>query len=81
MTAVAALRLTLKIRRDTALWEFPRRSNINQEIKRGGLLNTDSTIRAIEEVQMLKKDPNKRVYNSFSEVLKELDNEPEDITV
>jgi len=28
MTAVAALRLTLKIRRDTALREFPRRSNI-----------------------------------------------------
>jgi len=26
MTAVAALRLTLKIRRDTALREFPRRS-------------------------------------------------------
>ncbi len=31
------------------------------------------TIMAIEEVQQLKKDPNKRVYTSFSDVLKELD--------
>lgn len=31
------------------------------------------TIMAIQEVQELKKDPNKRVYSSFSEVLKELD--------
>lgn len=31
------------------------------------------TILAIKEVQSLKKDPNKRVYNSFEEVLKELD--------
>lgn len=31
------------------------------------------TLMAIEEVQRLKKDPNKRVYASFSEVLKELE--------
>lgn len=31
------------------------------------------TIMAIQEVQELKKDPNKRVYSSFSEVIKELD--------
>lgn len=31
------------------------------------------TILAIQEVQNLKKDPNKRVYSSFSEVLEELD--------
>lgn len=31
------------------------------------------TILAIQEVQELKKNPNKRVYSSFSEVLKELD--------
>ncbi|MDE6657715.1 MAG: hypothetical protein K2J88_03935 [Oscillospiraceae bacterium] len=31
------------------------------------------TILAIREVQSLKKDPNKRVYNSFSEILEELD--------
>lgn len=31
------------------------------------------TILAIQEVQDLKKDPNKRVYSSFSEVLEELD--------
>lgn len=33
------------------------------------------TILAIEEVQALKKDPNKKVYSSFSEVLKELDDD------
>ena len=31
------------------------------------------TIMAIQEVQELKRNPNKRVYSSFSEVLKELD--------
>ncbi len=31
------------------------------------------TILAIQEVQALKKDPNKKVYGSFSEVLEELD--------
>ena len=31
------------------------------------------TILAIQEVQQLKKDPNKKVYKSFSEVLEELD--------
>lgn len=33
------------------------------------------TILAIQEVQALKKDPNKKIYNSFSEVLEELDND------
>ena len=33
------------------------------------------TILAIQEVENLKKDPNKRIYNSFSEILEELDNE------
>lgn len=31
------------------------------------------TILAIQEVQQLKKDPNKKIYHSFSEVLEELD--------
>lgn len=31
------------------------------------------TILAIKEVQELKKDPNKKIYSSFSEVLEELD--------
>ena len=31
------------------------------------------TILAIQEVEALKKDPNKKVYNSFSEVLEELE--------
>lgn len=31
------------------------------------------TIMAINEVKELKRTPNKRVYSSFSEVLKELD--------
>ncbi len=33
------------------------------------------TIQAIEEVQELKKNPNKNTYNSFDEILKELDDE------
>lgn len=33
------------------------------------------TILAIKEVERLKKDPNKKVYHSFSEVLEELDND------
>lgn len=34
------------------------------------------TILAIQEVEKLKKDPNKKIYDSFSEVLEELtDNE------
>lgn len=33
------------------------------------------TILAIREVQALKKDPNKKTYNSFNEVLEELDND------
>ena len=30
------------------------------------------TILAVQEVEVLKKDPNKRIYSSFSEVLEEL---------
>ena len=33
------------------------------------------TILAIQEVESLKKDPNKKVYTSFSEVLKELEDD------
>lgn len=33
------------------------------------------TIQAIEEVQQLKKNPNKKTYNSFSEILEELEDE------
>lgn len=33
------------------------------------------TILAIEEVQKLKKNPNKRIYNSFSEALEELEDD------
>lgn len=33
------------------------------------------TILAVREVQTLKKDPNKKVYSSFSEILEELDND------
>ena len=32
------------------------------------------TIKAIEEIQMLKKDPNKKTYSSFSELLEEVKN-------
>lgn len=33
------------------------------------------TIEAIEEVQKLKENPNKKTYGSFSELLGDLDNE------
>ncbi len=49
--------------------------NIVRYMQSGINYNTSNadTILAIKEVQELKKDPNKRVYGSFSEVLKELD--------
>lgn len=31
------------------------------------------TLGAIAEVQVLKKDPNKKTYNSFSEILEDMD--------
>ena len=45
-----------------------------QSVIKYGTPNAD-TIKAIQEVEVLKKDPNKRVYKSFSEVIEELDNE------
>lgn len=33
------------------------------------------TIAAIEEVQQMKRDPNKKTYGSFAELLEDLDNE------
>ncbi len=42
-----------------------------QSVIRYDTPNAD-TILAIQEVEALKKDPNKRVYNSFNEVLEEL---------
>ena len=45
-----------------------------QSVIQFGIPNAD-TIQAIEEVQLLKKDPNKKVYSSFSEILEELDDE------
>lgn len=33
------------------------------------------TMQAIEEIQMLKKVPNKKVYASFSELLEDVQNE------
>ncbi len=41
---------------------------------RYGTPNAD-TIEAIEEVQNLKKDPHKKTYGSFAELLEDLDNE------
>lgn len=43
-----------------------------QSVIQFGIPNAD-TIEAIEEVQQLKKDPNKKVYSSFIEVLEELE--------
>lgn len=33
------------------------------------------TILAIEEVQRMKADPNKKTYGSFAEIMREIDNE------
>ena len=41
---------------------------------RYGIPNAD-TIDAIEEVQRLKADPDKKTYGSFAELLGDLDNE------
>ena len=43
-----------------------------QSVIQVGTINAD-TIQAIEEVQQLKKDPNKKVYSSFNQILEELD--------
>ena len=45
-----------------------------QSVIQLGITNAD-TIQAIEEVQQLKTNPNKKVYSSFSEILEELDND------
>lgn len=45
-----------------------------ESVIRYDIPNAD-TILAIQEVEALKKDPNKRVYSSFSEVLEELADE------
>lgn len=39
-----------------------------------GIPNAE-TIKAIEEVEEMRKDPNKRLYNSFSEILKEVESD------
>ncbi|MCC8127212.1 MAG: hypothetical protein LIO92_07430 [Clostridiales bacterium] len=43
-----------------------------QSVIQYGTPNAD-TIEAIAEVQDLKKDPNKKTYNSFAEILEEID--------
>ena len=45
-----------------------------QNVINYGIPNAE-TIAAIQEVEELEKDPNKKVYNSFEEILEELDNE------
>ena len=45
-----------------------RRQGIPFEISKN--IPNAETIAAIEEVQAMKKDPNKRLYNSFDELLK-----------
>ncbi len=45
-----------------------------QNVIKYDIPNSD-TILAIQEVEKLKKDPNKKVYSSFSEALEELDND------
>ena len=45
-----------------------------KDIVENGIPNPE-TFNAIQEVQALKKNPNKKVYKSFSEVLEELESE------
>jgi len=45
-----------------------------QNVINYGIPNAE-TLAAIREVEELEKDPNKKVYNSFDELLEELDNE------
>ncbi len=45
-----------------------------QNVINYGIPNAE-TIAAIKEVEELEKDPNKKVYNSFDELLEELDDE------
>lgn len=47
---------------------------MNNTVTCSFLPNAD-TILAIQEVEALKKDPNKKVYGSFGEILEELDDE------
>ena len=53
------------------------KSNIIRYMKNVILYDTPNaeTIAAIEEVQKLKDNPDKKTYNSFSELLENLDNE------
>ena len=44
------------------------------ELLKKGTVPNANTIQAIQEVEALKKDSNKKVYSSFSDVLEELDN-------
>jgi len=48
-----------------------RRQMIPFEISKD--IPNDNTIAAIREVQEMKKNPNKRLYDSFSELLKEVE--------
>lgn len=41
----------------------------------GGDIPNAETREAFREVQQMKKDPNKRTYGSFAELLEDLDNE------
>ena len=48
-----------------------RRQRIPFEISKD--IPNSETIAAIEEIQAMKKDPNKRLYNNFSELLSEVE--------
>lgn len=56
----------------TAFSIYAKKAVAEQRIPFSLTANTD-TVSAIKEVEKLKKDPNKKIYNSFSEVLEELE--------
>lgn len=47
----------------------------NQKLPFSVSIPNKETIDALEEVRLLKQNPNKKIYNSFSEILSELENE------
>ncbi len=48
-------------------------TDVKFSAERGEDTPNADTLSAIEEVQTLKRDPDKKIYHSFSEVLEELD--------
>lgn len=69
----ADLGLSLTAAINTFVRQSIREQRIPFEISRD--MPNAETIAAIEEVEMMRANPNKKTYSSFSELLEEVDNE------